>query len=86
MKLAILADYQHVAPRTAAQFIRGCSDFNTRLADVPFVAGDRFSAADITALATVDFATRALNTPIPAECTAFKGWYDTVAARESMTA
>ena len=61
-------------------------DFNARLADVPFLAGDRFSAADITALATVDFATRALNTPTPAECTALKRWYDTVAARESMTA
>ena len=61
-------------------------DFNARLADVPFLAGDRFSAADITALATVDFATRALNLPIPAECAAFKRWHDTVAARQSMTA
>jgi glutathione S-transferase len=61
-------------------------DFDARLVEAPFLAGDRFSAADITALATVDFATRALNMPIPAECTAFKRWHDTVAARESMTA
>ena len=61
-------------------------DFDARLAEAPFLAGDRFSAADITALATVDFATRALNMLIPAECTAFKRWHDTVAARESMTA
>jgi glutathione S-transferase len=61
-------------------------DFDVRLAEAPFLAGDRFSAADITALATVDFATRALNMPIPAECAAFKRWHDTVAARQSMTA
>jgi len=61
-------------------------DFDARLAEAPFLAGDRFSAADITALATVDFATRALNMPIPAECAAFKRWHDTVAARQSMTA
>jgi glutathione S-transferase len=61
-------------------------DFNARLVEAPFLAGERFSAADITALVTVDFATRALNMPIPAECTAFKRWHDTVAARESMTA
>ena len=61
-------------------------DFDARLAEAPFLAGDRFSAADITALATVDFATRALNMPIPAECAAFKRCHDTVAARQSMTA
>ena len=61
-------------------------DFDARLAEAPFLAGDRFSAADITALATVDFAARALNMHIPAECAALKRWHDTVAARESMTA
>lgn len=61
-------------------------DFDARLAETPFLAGDRFSAADITALATVDFAARALNMHIPAERAALKRWHDTVAARESMTA
>jgi hypothetical protein len=32
---------------------------------VPFVAGDRFSVADITAVVTVDFATKALDQAIP---------------------
>ena len=41
------------------------SDFNFRLADVPFVAGDDFSIADITAVVTVDFATKASGLPIP---------------------
>src|SRR5712675_2724090 len=31
------------------------ADLNSRLSQVPFVAGDKFSAADITALVTVDF-------------------------------
>jgi glutathione S-transferase len=34
------------------------ADFNARLADVAFVAGDEFSVADITAVVTVDFATK----------------------------
>ena len=32
------------------------TDLNERLEQVPFVAGERFSAADITALVTIDFA------------------------------
>src|SRR6266498_3281531 len=43
------------------------SDFDARLAEAPFVAGEAFSGADITALVTVDFATRAFNMPVPAE-------------------
>jgi hypothetical protein len=41
--------------------------FDARLAEVPFVAGDTFSAADITTLVTVDFARRAFDMPVPAE-------------------
>jgi glutathione S-transferase len=43
------------------------SDLDTRLAGAPFVAGDRFSVADITALATIDFAVKAFATSIPEE-------------------
>ena len=62
------------------------ADFNTRLADVPFVAGDEFSVADITAVVTVDFATRAAGLPMADEHTALKRWYGSVAARASMEA
>ncbi|WP_213762962.1 glutathione S-transferase [Caballeronia sp. dw_19] len=62
------------------------SDFNVRLETVRFVAGDEFSAADITTLVTVDFATNALKMPIPAEHAAFRRWYDEVSARPSATA
>jgi glutathione S-transferase len=62
------------------------ADFNTRLADVRFIAGDEFSVADITAVVTVDFATRAANLPIEPEHTALKRWYDAVSTRASMGA
>jgi glutathione S-transferase len=62
------------------------ADFNTRLADVPFVAGDEFSVADITAVVTVDFATKAAGLPMADEHTALKRWYRSVAARASMGA
>jgi glutathione S-transferase len=61
-------------------------DFNTRLAEVRYVAGDAFSVADITAIVTVDFATRAAGLPIPEHHAALKRWYDLVSARASMAA
>jgi glutathione S-transferase len=60
--------------------------FDARLAEVPFVAGDTFSAADITTLVTVDFARRAFDMPVPAERGALLRWYETVSARPSMAA
>ncbi|SFU26715.1 glutathione S-transferase family protein [Paraburkholderia aspalathi] len=62
------------------------ADFNDRLGAVRFVAGDEFSAADITTLVTVDFATNALKMPIPAGHTGLQRWYDEVAARSSAVA
>jgi glutathione S-transferase len=62
------------------------TDFEARRTDVEFVAGDRFSAADITPLVTVDFATQAFAMPIPDDSVALKRWYDAVSARPSATA
>jgi glutathione S-transferase len=62
------------------------ADFNERLETVRFVAGDDFSAADITTLVTADFAANALKMPIPVEQTAFQRWYDEVSARPSAAA
>ena len=42
------------------------ADLNQRLGQVPYVAGRRYSAADITALATADFA-KALELSVPAD-------------------
>jgi len=61
-------------------------DLNHRLTEVPFVGGQHFSVADITAVVTVDFATKAGKQPIPEELTALRRWYDGVAARPSFNA
>lgn len=62
------------------------ADFNARLNETPFVAGERFSVADITTLAAVDFATGGLKMPIPEDAASFRRWYDIVSARPSAKA
>jgi glutathione S-transferase len=61
------------------------ADLNERLGQVPFVAGERYSAADITALVTVDFA-KALELSVPGDHAALKRWYETVSSRPSAAA
>lgn len=61
-------------------------DFNQRLTGSAYVAGPGYSVADITAMVTVDFATGALNMPVPEGCTALQAWYAKVAARPSASA
>ena len=62
------------------------ADLETRLSEDEFVAGDRFTVADITALVTVDFAAKALRLPIPPEHAASVLLFDAVSARPSMAA
>jgi glutathione S-transferase len=57
------------------------ADLDARLAEFRFVAGDKFSAADITALVTVDFATGAMNFPLLDEHAAVTRWYTEVSSR-----
>src|SRR6202790_1239861 len=59
------------------------ADLDVRLTEASFVAGDRFSAADITALVTVDFATKAMDRPLSEEHRSLKRWYDVVSNRPS---
>jgi len=61
------------------------ADLNVRLEQVSFVAGDQFSAADITALVTIDFA-KALDITVPEGHRALTRWYDAVSARPSASA
>ena len=75
-----------LAERSRQRVTNFYADFNARLADVPFVAGDDFSVADITAVVTVDFATKAAGLPMRDEHAALKRWYDSVSARASMAA
>jgi glutathione S-transferase len=62
------------------------ADFDARLAEVPFVAGETFSVADITTIVTVDFAAKAAGLSIGADHAALKRWYDVVSVRASMAA
>lgn len=62
------------------------SDLNARLEDSPFVAGDQFSVADITALVTIDFAAKAFATSTSEEHRALTHWYEKVSARPSTSA
>jgi glutathione S-transferase len=61
------------------------ADLDARLAALPFVAGDHFSAADITGLVTVDFATKAMGLPVPDEHKTLRRWITKVSSRPSAT-
>jgi glutathione S-transferase len=61
-------------------------DIDARLRTSPFVAGERISVADITLLATVDFAAKALDMRIAPEQTALQRWYDAASQRPSASA
>jgi glutathione S-transferase len=52
---------------------------------MPFVAGDRYSVADITGLVAVDFMKRA-NLAVPEECANVQRWHAQVSARPSANA
>jgi glutathione S-transferase len=56
-----------------------------RLAQSEFIAGPRYSIADITALVTIDFAGRA-KMPIPESCAHVRRWHAQVSARPSAKA
>jgi glutathione S-transferase len=61
-------------------------DFNERLKTAPFVAGNEYSAADITTLVTIDFAMGGLKMGIPAGFDALQTWYDKISDRPSSKA
>jgi glutathione S-transferase len=82
-------DYEQIpalVERSRARVQNFYADLNARLADTSFVAGDEFSVADITAVVTIDFATKAAALPLPDQHAALKRWYDVVSARPSMAA
>lgn len=55
------------------------------LAARPFVAGDRYTIADITALCGIDWG-RVTKTRVPAECTNLLRWHERVSSRPSARA
>ena len=62
------------------------ADLEERLAAFPFVAGRGCSVADITAVVTIDFASKALSMPIPDGHSATRNWHEALSKRPSFAA
>src|ERR1700676_2203307 len=82
-------DYDQIpalAERSKLRVKNFYADLDSRLAEAPFVAGNAFSAADITGFVTVDFAAKAMSFPVPNEHTALERWYENVSSRPGVGA
>jgi glutathione S-transferase len=81
-------DYAQIpalAERGRARVARFFELMDARLAQSEFVAGARYSLADITALVSVDFA-RWVKLSVPEECKNLRRWHAQVSARPSANA
>lgn len=63
--------------------VRGMRYFDKVLQSRPFVAGETFSMADITAIAGLIFAAL-VKLPVPEECEAIRAWYARMQERPSV--
>ena len=80
-----VAQIPALVARGQARVRRFFDIFDGQLADHEFVAGDRYSVADITALCAVDLAKRG-ELEAPDSCANLARWYAAVSARPSATA
>jgi glutathione S-transferase len=71
--------------RSILRVMNFLADLNERLEQVSFVAGSQFSAADITALVSIDFA-KSLDITVPEGYRALTRWKDAVSVRPSISA
>ena len=71
-----------LAKRGRAQYALFLEDLNNRLGDCEYIAGDKFTIADITALVTVDFG-KFTELNVPAEHKNIQRWYARVSSRPS---
>jgi len=81
-------DYEQIpelAERGRARLGNFFHDMDARLATRDFVAGNRFTIADISTLVLIDLAGRA-KLGVPDECTNMRRWYARVSARSSANA
>lgn len=74
-----------LAERGKARLQNFFADFDQRLTDNEYVAGDFYSVADITTLVTCDFAGW-IKTSIPDNCPHLQAWYKRVAQRPAVQA
>ena len=68
-----------------SDILKEYAGLDTRLAATPYVAGDHFTIADITALCAIDFA-RVVKVRIAPELRHLQRWHATVSARPSAAA
>lgn len=80
-----VAQIAALAERSRGRLERLYTILDGRLAENEFIAGPRFSVVDITALVTIDFATRFELEMAPGQAH-LKRWYDQVNARPSAQA
>jgi glutathione S-transferase len=81
-------DYEQIpalAERGRLRVAHFFEQMDARLAQSEFVAGARYTVADITALVTIDFAGRA-RMLIPEKCEHLRRWHSQVSARPSAKA
>lgn len=74
-----------LAERGRVRVNRFFAHLDRRLAAAPFVAGDSYTIADITAFITVEFAERA-KLPVPTSCPHLRRWVIKQSARASAKA
>ena len=74
-----------LAERGRTRIMRFFAQMDARLSQSEFVAGARYSIADITTLVSVDFA-RWVKLPIPEHCLHLRRWHVQVSARPSAKA
>jgi glutathione S-transferase len=72
--------------RSKLQLANFVSDLDARLRESPFVAGEQFSAADITALVTIDFAAKAAGFSPTEQHRSLRHWHKAVSSRPSASA
>jgi glutathione S-transferase len=80
-----VAQIAALAERSRGRIERLYALLDGRLAENEFIAGPRFSIADITALVTIDFATR-FELEMAPDQAHLKRWYDQINARPSAQA
>ncbi|MET0936936.1 MAG: glutathione S-transferase [Luteibacter sp.] len=82
-------DYEQIpelVDRSRQRVANFYADLEARLQEATHVAGESYSVADITALVAVDFATKAIDMPVPDDNQATKRWYAKVSSRPSAAA
>jgi glutathione S-transferase len=82
-------DYEQIpalVERSKLRVVNFLSDLDARLTGSPFVAGEQFSVADITALVTIDFAAKAFGISTTEKHRALRHWHSAVSSRPSASA